>query len=142
MNWYDASGTGSWKAAGRRSDAADAMCGIAAMYDASAGLILTAGGSPSYQNSAATRSAYRIELDDANTKPTVTKLPSMTYARVFGSAVGKAIFRGYLLSFFLPSFISFYFLVSRQLQCMHTYSGGAARDPGLVTYLQITPIPR
>lgn len=119
MNWYDASGTGSWKAAGRRSDAADAMCGIAAMYDASAGLILTAGGSPSYQNSAATRSAYRIELDDANTKPTVTKLPSMTYARAFGSAVGKAIFRGYLLSFFLPSFPSISWCLDSFSACIH-----------------------
>lgn len=84
MNWYDVSGTGSWKAAGRRSDAADAMCGIAAMYDATAGLILTAGGSPSYQNSAATRNAYLIELGAVNTNPTVTKLPAMTCKLLFG----------------------------------------------------------
>ncbi|KAK7748507.1 hypothetical protein SLS62_008547 [Diatrype stigma] len=93
MNWYNTSSpTGSWKAAGRRgTDATDAMCGVAAMYDAAAGLILTAGGSPSYQNSAATRSAHRIALHDTDTDAditvTVTELPPMSHARAFGSAV-------------------------------------------------------
>lgn len=87
MNWYNTSGTGSWKAAGRRGDAADAMCGVAAMYDATAGLILTAGGSPSYQNSAATRNAHRIALHGVDADPTVTELAPMAHARAFGSAV-------------------------------------------------------
>lgn len=46
MNWYDTVGTGSTTAAGNRLDDGHAMNGNAIMYDASAGKILTAGGSP------------------------------------------------------------------------------------------------
>lgn len=89
MNWYGLEGTGSVTSAGRRADAADAMCGVAAMYDATRGLILTAGGSPDYEQSSATRNAYQIQLGDdgPGQQPSVTKLPSMAYARAFGSSV-------------------------------------------------------
>ena len=89
MNWYGLEGTGSVSPAGRRADAADAMCGVAAMYDATRGLILAAGGSPDYQDSDATRNAYRIELGDDGPggEPSVAKLPPMAHARAFGSAV-------------------------------------------------------
>jgi galactose oxidase len=88
MNWYNVTGnTGSWTAAGNRGNDADAMCGIAVMYDAVAGLILTAGGSPDYQDSDATRNAFLIDLGDVNANPTVTRLPSMAYPRAFGNGV-------------------------------------------------------
>src|SRR5690606_37576054 len=41
MNWYGVEGNGSVTPAGDRGDDADAMCGMAAMYDAVAGKILT-----------------------------------------------------------------------------------------------------
>lgn len=44
MNWYGTSGSGSVTNAGLRSDANDAMCGNAVMYDAVAGKIVTFGG--------------------------------------------------------------------------------------------------
>ncbi|RYP56446.1 hypothetical protein DL771_011765 [Monosporascus sp. 5C6A] len=87
MNWYGVSGSGTTTAAGRRGDAADAMCGIAVMYDAVQGLILAAGGSPNYQDSSATRDAYRIQLGAVNANPTVTRLAAMAHARAFGNGV-------------------------------------------------------
>ena len=89
MNWYGLEGAGSVTPAGRRADAADAMCGVAAMYDATRGRILAAGGSPDYQDSDATRNAYHIELGNEGPggEPAVTKLPPMAHARAFGSAV-------------------------------------------------------
>ncbi|RYP18718.1 hypothetical protein DL765_003740 [Monosporascus sp. GIB2] len=87
MNWYGVSGSGTTRAAGTRGDAADAMCGIAVMYDAAQGLILAAGGSPNYQDSWATRDAYRIQLGAVNANPTVTKVAAMAHARAFGNGV-------------------------------------------------------
>ncbi|ORY71591.1 uncharacterized protein BCR38DRAFT_404658 [Pseudomassariella vexata] len=87
MNWFNVSGTGSWKAAGKRASDPDSMCGNAVMFDAVNGLVLTAGGSPSYQDSYATANAHLIKLGAVNTNPTVTKLPSMVYPRAFGNGV-------------------------------------------------------
>lgn len=62
MNWYNVSGSGSWTAAGTRAADPDSMCGSAVMFDAVNGLVLTAGGSPSYQNSYATANAHLIKI--------------------------------------------------------------------------------
>ncbi|KAI0134177.1 bleached galactose oxidase [Xylariales sp. AK1849] len=87
MNWFNVSGSGSWTAAGTRASDGDSMCGNAVLYDAVNGLILTAGGSPSYQDSSATSNAHIIKLGDANATPTVTTIASMAYARAFANAV-------------------------------------------------------
>lgn len=87
MTWYNVSGTGSWTAAGNRGTDPDSMCAIAAMYDAEAGLILSAGGSPHYENSDATRFTHIIRLGNPNTVPTVTRVANMTYARAFHNSV-------------------------------------------------------
>ncbi|KAH8670939.1 hypothetical protein BX600DRAFT_495740 [Xylariales sp. PMI_506] len=87
MNWFNVSGTGSWKAAGTRASDPDSMCGNAVMYDAVQGLILTAGGSPSYQDSYSTSNAHIIKLGLPNATPTVTTVASMTYSRAFANGV-------------------------------------------------------
>ena len=55
MNWYGTDGTGSQEPAGLRGDDADAMCGNAVMYDATAGKILVTGGSVDYVYLAASK---------------------------------------------------------------------------------------
>lgn len=87
MNWFNVSGTGSYKSAGTRASDPDSMCGTATLYDAVNGYILTAGGSPSYQDSSATKNVHRIKLGDAAATPTVTQVASMSYARSFANAV-------------------------------------------------------
>jgi galactose oxidase len=98
MNWYSVSGTGSYTAAGTRGSDPDSMCGNAVMYDAVNGLILTAGGSPSYQDSSSTSNAHLIKLGNVNTNPTVTTLPNMAYARAFANGIvlpdGKVLVAG------------------------------------------------
>lgn len=69
MNWYNVSGSGSWKAAGTRASDPDSMCGNAVMFDAVNGLILTAGGSPSYQDSYSTANAHLIKLVSILSEP-------------------------------------------------------------------------
>ncbi|KAL6706706.1 hypothetical protein ACN47E_005248 [Coniothyrium glycines] len=87
MNWYDMVGTGSTSAAGNRLDDGHAMNGNAVMYDAVAGKILTAGGAPDYENSAARSNAYVITLGSPKTNPTVNKTQSMSSARSFANTV-------------------------------------------------------
>lgn len=87
MNWYGTTGTGSQVAAGLRASDSDSMCGNAVMYDAVAGKIFTAGGSPSYQNSGATNNVHLITIGSPNVKPTVQALTSMTYKRAFANGV-------------------------------------------------------
>ncbi|CAN8095113.1 unnamed protein product [Discula destructiva] len=98
MNWYNVSGSGSWKAAGTRASDPDSMCGNAVMFDAVNGSILTAGGSPDYQNSNATTNAHVIKLGAPNVNPTVTTVQSMKYPRAFGSGIvlpdGKVLIVG------------------------------------------------
>ncbi|KAI8635328.1 hypothetical protein F5Y19DRAFT_482569 [Xylariaceae sp. FL1651] len=88
MNWYNVSSTsGSYTGAGTRAADGDAMCGNAVMFDAVSGSILSAGGSPSYQDSNATPNAHLIKLGNVGAAPTVTKLPSMANARAFANGV-------------------------------------------------------
>ncbi|KAI1850717.1 hypothetical protein JX265_004427 [Neoarthrinium moseri] len=87
MNWFNVSGTGSYKSAGTRLTAPDMMCGTATMYDAVNGYILAAGGSPDYEDSTATTNAYTIKLGNVNENPKVTQVASMAFPRAFGVAV-------------------------------------------------------
>lgn len=93
MNWYHTQGDGSVTGAGTRSTANDAMSGSAVMYDAIAGRIITAGGSPDYQDSNGTQDAFRIEIDDADVNPIITAARNengqngMNYPRVFHTSV-------------------------------------------------------
>ena len=87
MNWYSTVGSGSVKNAGTRGTDPDAMDAVVVMYDAVAGKIFSAGGSPSYQDSDATRNAQTITIGTPNTLPTVTTLNKLWYARAFASAV-------------------------------------------------------
>ncbi|KAI0447706.1 hypothetical protein F4803DRAFT_571422 [Xylaria telfairii] len=87
MNWYNVSGSGSYTSGGTRAADGDSMCGNAVMFDAVAGSILSAGGSPSYQDSNATPNAHLIKLGNVGAAATVTKLPNMAYARSFANGV-------------------------------------------------------
>jgi len=87
MNWYNPNGAGGQQGAGNRGNDGDAMCGIAAMYDAVAGKILVAGGAPSYQNVDATSNANVITLANQGQTPTVTPINSMYSQRIFANSV-------------------------------------------------------
>ncbi|KAI1108694.1 hypothetical protein F5Y14DRAFT_435288 [Nemania sp. NC0429] len=87
MNWYNVSGSGSYTSAGTRAADGDAMCGNAVMFDAVSGSILSAGGSPSYEDSNATPNTHLIKLGNVGAVATVTKLPNMAYARAFANGV-------------------------------------------------------
>ena len=87
MNWFGTTGAGSQTGAGTRAADADSMCGIAAMYDAVAGKILTMGGSPSYQDSDGSSNAHIITLGNPNTTPTVQKIANAAFQRAFHNSV-------------------------------------------------------
>lgn len=87
MTWFNITGNGAWANGGNRGADADAMCATAAMYDAGAGLILSAGGSPHYDSSDATKSTHIIKLNNVGAVATVTKIANMTYARAFANSV-------------------------------------------------------
>ena len=87
MNWYGTTGSGSVTGVGNRASDGDSMCGDAIMYDAVEGLILTAGGSPSYQDSDATSNAHIIQLSTPQATPTVTTIGNMAYPRAFANGV-------------------------------------------------------
>lgn len=88
MNWYGTSGSGTVNfTATRGPTPIDQMCGNAVMYDATAGKIVTFGGSPTYQNSDATNAVHHITIGNPLTAPVVDTLTSMTYRRAFGNAV-------------------------------------------------------
>ncbi len=87
MNWYSTVGSGSTTAAGKRLDDGDAMTGIAVMFDATQGKILTAGGAPSYQGDNSRTNAYLITIGEPSTNPTVVKVPNMAYPRSFSNGV-------------------------------------------------------
>lgn len=87
MNWYGTSGSGNVTAAGLRGTDNDAMDGIAVMYDAAAGKILHAGGSPSYQQSYATRNAAIITIGESGVNATVQELAPMNSTRAFHNSV-------------------------------------------------------
>ena len=87
MNWYGTDGAGSTTPAGTRANDGDSMAGDAAMYDAVAGKILTAGGAANYQGIDATSNAHIITIGDPNTAPTVQTIGNMAYQRIFGNSV-------------------------------------------------------
>ncbi|KAI9769560.1 MAG: hypothetical protein M1840_004038 [Geoglossum simile] len=87
MNWYGTSGGGSRQSAGNRATDGHSMCGNAIMYDAVAGKILTVGGSPNYQNTAATSAAHIITIGNPGSTAQVTKIGDMNFPRIFHSSV-------------------------------------------------------
>ncbi|KAF7854632.1 hypothetical protein EAF04_010440 [Stromatinia cepivora] len=90
MNWYFTDGNGSVLGAGDRLDDEDSMSGNAVMFDATAGQILTIGGSPDYDKSYATRNAHVITLkgpgEKVDVKPAGTD-GTMHSKRVFHTSV-------------------------------------------------------
>jgi galactose oxidase len=95
MNWYGTAGTGSTWAAGQRGTDGDAMNGNAVMYDT--GKILTLGGAPSYQDSAASARAHVLTITGGTVG--VREVAPMANARSFANSVvlpdGKvAVFGG------------------------------------------------
>ena len=104
MHWIDLAGKGSFRSAGMRGVVEDTpimhdrMCGVAAMYDAVKGKILSAGGAPSYnyrdgdghiRGEKATQEAYVITLGEPN-KPVDVEIAGdggMHYPRSFAHAV-------------------------------------------------------
>ena len=96
MHWITPTGNGAIQNASRRG-VSDAMCGVAAMYDAAEGKILTAGGAPSYnyrdgdgnpRSEKATRNAFVITLGNVNASVEVKPAgQGMHYPRSFAHAV-------------------------------------------------------
>ncbi|KAF2001301.1 carbohydrate-binding module family 32 [Amniculicola lignicola CBS 123094] len=92
---------GGAKDAGVRLDDGDAVCGVTSMYDAEAGLLLTAGGAPNYHywldtgrqgpndlhRKEATNNAFEIKLGTHGELVKTTKLKPMKYKRIFASGV-------------------------------------------------------
>ncbi|KAM0546623.1 hypothetical protein ACHAPJ_010761 [Fusarium lateritium] len=92
MNWYYTSGKGDTKPAGKRSskrgNAPDQMCGNAVMYDATAGKILTFGGSPDYQETDAVALAHIITIGEPGTQPkSVFASNGLWFSRIFHTSV-------------------------------------------------------
>jgi len=87
MNWYGTSDQGMVVTAGSRSDDGDSMNGNAVMYDAVAGKILTLGGAPNYENSAATSNAHVITISSPFTNASVQKIRNMAFARSYATSV-------------------------------------------------------
>ena len=87
MNWYSTSGSGGVTGIGSRGDDGDSMCGVAVMYDAEAGKILTAGGAPDYQDSFATSNAHILSLSSVNQAVDVQSIGNMQYPREFHNGV-------------------------------------------------------
>jgi galactose oxidase len=104
MNWFNtAPQDGAVTSAGLRLDDGDAVCGIAVMYDAAKGVILTAGGAPNYHywlnkdfqgkdrdhRKPATKNALEITLTKDNIDQTIKpeKVASMNHPRIFANAV-------------------------------------------------------
>ncbi|KAB8294322.1 hypothetical protein EYC80_009740 [Monilinia laxa] len=90
MNWYFTDGDGDVLGAGDRLEDEDSMSGNAVMFDATAGKILTIGGSPDYDKSWATNNAHVITLKEPGEKPDVKpagKSGTMHSERVFHSSV-------------------------------------------------------
>lgn len=101
MHWITTTGKGDIKPAGLRGNTtfvdSDAMCGVAAMYNATEGKILTAGGAPSYKykndaglikGNKSTNNAFIITLNKVNDKVNVRIAGGgMKYSRTFHHAV-------------------------------------------------------
>ena len=101
MHWITPTGNGAIQNAGQRgvgrSPIKDRMCGVAAMYDAAEGKILSAGGAPSYnykdgdghiRGEKATTNAFVITLDKVNASVEVQPAgQGMHHPRSFAHAV-------------------------------------------------------
>jgi galactose oxidase len=87
MNWYNTAGAGGQAPAGTRAADGHAMCGNAVMYDASAGKILTVGGSPNYQASGATANANLLTVGNPDVPVTATGINNMYSPRIFHNSV-------------------------------------------------------
>lgn len=87
MTWFNVTGGGSWKEGGTRGTDTDSMSGIAAMYDAEKGLIVTAGGTTQYAGTPSTKNTHIIQLGNINEPATVTRVADMTYARTYHNSV-------------------------------------------------------
>ncbi|KAI9656914.1 MAG: hypothetical protein M1831_004462 [Alyxoria varia] len=101
MHWITPTGKGAIENAGQRGVGSapihDRMCGVAAMYDAAEGKILSAGGAPSYnykdgdgeiRGEKATTNAFVVTLDKVNASVEVKPAgQGMHYARSFSHAV-------------------------------------------------------
>ncbi|KAL0944296.1 kelch domain-containing protein [Colletotrichum truncatum] len=86
QHWFGTDGDGSvMKAATRDTD--DAMCGIWVLYDAIAGKLLSAGGSPDYTDSDANKHAHITTIGDPNTPSEVERVADMAFPRGFANAV-------------------------------------------------------
>ncbi|KAL2815797.1 galactose oxidase [Aspergillus cavernicola] len=86
MHWYFVEGQGSVTDAGGRGADNDQMSGSAVMFDAAHGRILTAGGSPNYEDSDATNHASLVTIGDPNTLGQVQP-NNMIFSRVFHTSV-------------------------------------------------------
>lgn len=87
MNWYSTQGSGGVTGIGQRANDGDSMCGVAVMYDAAAGKILTAGGAPAYQSSLATSNAHVLTISGVNQPVDAQQIGNMQYAREFHNGV-------------------------------------------------------
>lgn len=87
MNWYRTTDAGSQVTAGARAADADSMDGTATMFDALTGSILSAGGSPDYQDSKATALAHIIRIGDPPALAEATRINNMWFPRAFHNAV-------------------------------------------------------
>ncbi|KXH41988.1 kelch domain-containing protein [Colletotrichum simmondsii] len=86
QHWFGIEGTGSVTKAATRDDD-DAMCGTWVMYDAVAGKILSAGGSPDYTDSDATVHAHITTIGEPGTPSEVERVADMAFPRGFANAV-------------------------------------------------------
>ena len=109
MHWFFTNSTdGSVIEAGVRAENSkdvqfadgDAVCGVAVMYDAKAGHILTAGGAPNYHywfngnnapfsrsRSEATTNAFRITIGEPGSLVNPVQIPPMMYKRIFAGGI-------------------------------------------------------
>lgn len=85
QHWYGTEGSGSVLEAGTRDDD-DAMCGIWAIYDAVAGKVLSAVGSPDYTDSDANNRAHVTTIGEPWEPSTVERMPDPAYPRGFANA--------------------------------------------------------
>lgn len=85
QHWYGMEGKGSVLEAGVRDDD-DAMCGVWAMYDAVAGKVFSAVGSPDYTDSDANNRAHITTIGEPWEPSKVERMPDPAYPRGFANA--------------------------------------------------------
>lgn len=85
QHWYGTEGKGSVLEAGTRDDD-DAMCGVWAIYDAVAGKVFSAVGSPDYTDSDANNRAHVTTIGEPWEESKVERMPDPAYPRGFANA--------------------------------------------------------